>query len=232
MESCCTKCFSRCNDIQCNSVDREGRSLRYLIDPKTMFAGGRNLPCWKHYRIFTKRIGSHNVTIDDLNDYDALRRQAKRDTKFVVIIKSPFAWLSSDAVYHRRVLTEKVIHEYVSEWQKYVNKWEQLWRKHPDRVVLLSYEHMLKNISSLRALSTILLGAQIACMQKHILSVPSITQSNVKNYDNEVSYYLKCKYMDTNPTVARVAMHFRKQHMHPSFGSWKYVWNDTCVTPV
>ena len=122
MEFSCTKCVNKSNPIQCKPVDRQGTSLQNLTIHSKRYKDGRNLPCWKHYRIFTKSIASHNVTIDDLTDYDALR-QAKHDTRYLVMIKSPFAWLTSDALYHHhRTLTEDMIHKYISEWHNYTKK--------------------------------------------------------------------------------------------------------------
>ena len=238
MESSCIKCLGghhvsgRLADrgsAGCDPVDRDGESLRYLEKQPT-FQGGRNLPCWKHYRIFTNSIKSHNVTINDLSDYDSLRQQPKHDTKFLVIIKSPFVWLSSDAFYHNVPLTEVRIHEYVYEWKAYVIKWERLWQKHPDRVVLLSYEHVLNNISSLRALETILSNTQIMCIQNHVRFAKDVSQSEGQTYKNNTDHYLKCRYFENKPLLTRVAMHLQNS-IDLAVGPWKYTWNHTCMIP-
>jgi hypothetical protein len=93
-------------------------------------------PCWHHYRLT-------NVTV--VGELDSLTN-AIDGMVYVVIIKSPAAWITSFCGWSLRCTAARniTVDGLAEEYSKYASLWLSLRRQDPQRVIIVRYENLLR----------------------------------------------------------------------------------------
>lgn len=183
----------------------------------------QGFPCWKHFRVQQDTTSAgllgpklpahlqglvHNLTsLDDLTSHPA------HNKTYVVVVKSPVAWVESFCGWHLRcnVTDAATLRTLTAEWNGYVAKWFQLQDEQPSRVVLINYEHILINahpalapvIDSLAASD---LPTSADCLDRVAVNLrdtgtfdgkhaPHIMMSHQEHWGSRRDYYLRCDYL-------------------------------------
>lgn len=175
-------------------------------------------PCWKHFRVNENHFTPQNSTTDykssveSIHVLDRMTGVAKERSlpTYFVTIKSPFAWIRSDCMFHSNedCTNDGVLQAKLLEWHAYVGKWMELQRQLPRRVVILPYEQLLKEPSS--SIKHVVKSLGVArspsgrCLKQslHTLVNPAaeaeaeeVSMSPGDTWKESRSFYLDCKYV-------------------------------------
>jgi len=119
----------------------------------------KSLPTHKHFRLYEQK---HLVpSLYYLNEFYYPTFQSfdahvsgltkKKDLKYVVVVKDPYGWYLSYLRYAHRTteinfLKKDANGQFILEWNLFYGKWLQFQQEAPDRVHIIRYKDLLKDL--------------------------------------------------------------------------------------
>lgn len=186
----------------CNMSDSDGHVLH-------INAAQRHVPCWRHFRIqwesflgdeedqSKNRHPSHITKIEDLDKMTGVKNQ---NLKYIVTIKSPLAWTTSDCRYHHSCAREGIHQKNMQEWVNYVSKWIDLQSEAPNRIALVPYEGLLMDPDHVFQQMDQWYGTDIFWRARsRLVNTKDVPQSKKNSFGKAKHKYLHCTYLSEIP---------------------------------
>lgn len=123
--------------------------------------------------------------------------------RYIVPFKSPLAWLVSDSKYHKEKLTAKIGMAKIQEWTDYIAKWIELRSLAPDRIALVPYEALLRNVEHVLTRVDRVYGNELFSKATATITRPHRVPQSHSSWEDCQSKYLNCSYIRAIPVSVR-----------------------------